>query len=283
MLALDEVTKRFGATVAVDRLSLAVASGEVLGLLGPNGAGKSTAIAVALGLRRADRGSARLFGLDPARVAARRRVGVVPQETSFPPTLRVLELLGLVRAHYPAPARVDLLCSRLALEPLLRRQLGGLSGGERRLVGVALALIGAPELLVLDEPSGGLDVDARARVWAAIREHAGRGGGVLLTTHHLDEAEALAGRVVLLEAGAVVMEGTVGEIRRSAGLTRVSFRAPPELKLAGAVRDGATVRVDVDDAGGLVAALVRRGVRLDELEVRPLTLEEALAARKRAR
>jgi ABC-2 type transport system ATP-binding protein len=277
---LAAVTKRFGALTALDGLDVALREGQVTALLGPNGAGKSTAIAVLLGLRVPDAGTARLFELDPRDPAARRSVGVVPQETAFPTTLRTVELLDLVRRHYAHPVTVAALSDRFGLAPLLRRTLGGLSGGERRLVAVALAFAGAPRLAVLDEPTTGLDVDARARVWSAIRSHRQEGGSVLLTTHHLEEAEALAGRVVLLEAGAVVADGTVAEIRRSAGLTRVSFRAPPTLTLAGAVRNGDAVHVDVRDAGALVTSLVCGGVPLDDLEVRPLTLEEALAVRR---
>jgi ABC-2 type transport system ATP-binding protein len=278
---LSGVTKRFGAITALDRVTLALREGEVTALLGPNGAGKSTALAVLLGLRTPDDGKARLSGRDPRDPAARRTVGVVPQETAFPPTLRVVELLDLVRRHYAHPATVDALADRFGLASLLRRALGGLSGGERRLVAVALAFAGGPRLAVLDEPTTGLDVEARARVWSAVRAHERDGGSVLLTTHHLEEAEALAGRVVLLETGAVVEEGTVAEIRRSAGLTRVSFRAAPGFALEGTVREGDELHADVHDAGAFVASLVRRGVRLDELEVRPLTLEEALAARRR--
>jgi len=278
---LDAVTKRFGALTALDGVTLRLRDGEVTALLGPNGAGKSTAIAVLLGLRSPDAGAARLFDLDPREPDARRSVGVVPQETAFPPTLRAFELLDLVRRHYSHPATVEALSDRFGLAPLLGRKLGGLSGGERRLVAVALAFAGGPRLAVLDEPTTGLDVEARARVWSAIRAHEHRGGSVLLTTHHLEEAEALAGRVVLLEAGAVVDDGTVAEIRRSAGLTRVSFRAPPAFTLECAVREGGALRTDVHDAGALVTSLVRRGVPLDDLEVRPLTLEEALAVRRR--
>jgi len=277
---LRAVTKRFGDLTALDGLTLTLRAGESVALLGPNGAGKSTAIALLLGLRVPDAGTARLFGLDPRQPQARRRVGVVPQETAYPPTLRVVELLELVRRHYPDPADLDLLGERFGLAALLRRQLGGLSGGERRLVSVALAFAGAPKLVVLDEPTTGLDGDARTRVWDAVRAHASGGGSVLLTTHHLAEAEALARRVVLLEAAVVVADGGVAEIRRSAGLTRVSFRAPRSFTLEGAVQDGEAIRADVRDAGSLVEQLVRRGVPLVDLEVRPLTLEEALAARR---
>jgi ABC-2 type transport system ATP-binding protein len=257
---------------ALAAVTLTIEEG-VVALLGPNGAGKSTAIAVLLGLRVPDTGTARLFGLDPRRARARREVGVAPQETAFPPTLCVAEVLELVRRHYPAPLAPPTLSERFALDRLLRRQLGGLSGGERRLVAVALAFAGRPRLLVLDEPTASLDAEARLRVWNATRAHACAGGTVLLTTHHVDEAEALAQRVVLLEAGTVVADGSVGELKRAAGLTRVSFRGC----------DGETIRADVEDAGAYVASLARRGVELAALEVRPLTLEEAIAAHKARR
>jgi ABC-2 type transport system ATP-binding protein len=267
---LSEVTKRFGAVAALDAVTLDVHEGDVLALLGPNGAGKSTAIAVLLGLRAPDVGEARLFGLDPRKPAARRVVGVTPQETAFPQTLRVSEVVELVRRHYPQPLPAGLIYERFALEPLARRQLGGLSGGERRRVAVALAFAGNPELVMLDEPTTGLDRSARLAVWSAIRAHAADGGTVLFTTHYLEEADALARRFVLIEAGKVIADGSVAEIKKAAGLTRVSYCAS----------DGALVRVDAPDGGPVVEELVRRGVPLVELEVRPLSLEEALAARE---
>lgn len=267
-----DLTKRFGALTALAGLTLAVRDGELVALLGRNGAGKSTAIAILLGLRVPDGGTVQLYGRDPHDVEVRRRVGVAPQEVAFPPTLRVAEVLTLVGRHYPRPLELDTLAGRFGVERLLRRQLGGLSGGERRLVAVALAFAGRPGLVVLDEPTAGLDGEARRRVWDATRSHVGEGGTVLLTTHRLEEAEALADRVVLLERGVAVDEGTVVEIKRAAGLTRVSFRG-----------DAGPVSQDVEDAGAFVAALVARGASLHELEVRPLTLEEAIARRTAAR
>ena len=280
---LSEATKRFGAVTALDRASVAIEDGDVIALLGANGAGKTTAIALLLGLRVPDEGRVRLFGVDPRRTDARRRLGAAPQETAFPSTLRVREVLELVRRHYAQPVAADVLAARFGLAPLLARQLGGLSGGERRLVAVALAFAGRPILVVLDEPTSGLDAEARSLVWDGVREHARAGGTVLLTTHQLGEADALAQRVVLLEQGVVVEDGTALELKRAAGLTRVSFRAPRGLVLDGLRRDGDRASADVADGGAFVASLVRRGVRLAELEVRPLTLEEALAARRAGR
>jgi ABC-2 type transport system ATP-binding protein len=150
-------------------------------------------------------------------------------------------------------------------------------------VAVALAFAGGPELVVLDEPTAGLDAAARTLVWEAVRAHADAGRTVLLTTHHLDEAQTLARRIVLLAGGRVAADGTVAAIRATAGLTRVSFRAAPGLEVEGAERDGDVMRVAVPDGGAFVEQLVRRGAKLADLEVRPLSLEEALAVTQRSR
>jgi len=281
MIEARGLTKRYGKTVALDGLDLTADAGQVVAVLGPNGAGKSTALALLVGLRRPDSGRARLFGSDPRRPVARRDVGVALQESAFPQTLRVQELFTLIRAHYAPPPASWAPFDRLGIPSLARRQLGGLSGGERRRVAVALALAGRPALLVLDEPTAGLDAESRRAVWDAVREQADRGGAVLVTTHQLEEADALATRVLLLEAGRVVADGTVDSIKAAAGLVRVSFRRPPGLVLDGAELEGDRIRLLCDDAGASVACLVRRGVPLADLEVRPLTLEEALTARRR--
>jgi ABC-2 type transport system ATP-binding protein len=276
---LNGVTKRFGAVTALNGVSFAVDEGQVVALLGPNGAGKSTGLAVLLGLRRPDSGTARLSGANPRRPESRRVVGVTPQETAFPATLRVRELIDLVRHHYDRPLPFDTICERFELGALAARQLGGLSAGQRRRVAVALAFAGNPCLVVLDEPTTGLDRIARRAVWEAIRAHAAGGGTILFTTHHLEEADALASRVVLIESGSIVADGSVEQIKKTAGLTRVAFRAPPGLMVPGAEREGAFLRLFTRDGGEAVERLVRSGVPLVELEVRPLTLEEALAAR----
>jgi ABC-2 type transport system ATP-binding protein len=191
----------------------------------------------------------------------------------------VRELIDLVRAHYRQPLARGAVERRFELGAFVDRQLGGLSGGERRRVAVALAFAGAPKLVVLDEPTTGLDVASRHAVWGAIRGHVEEGGTILLTTHDLEEADALAQRVVLIEAGRITADAMVAVIKFAAGLTRISFRAEDGVSVAGGDRDGDRMRLLVHDGGAEVERLVRAGVRLRELEVRPLTLEEALAAR----
>jgi ABC-2 type transport system ATP-binding protein len=215
--ALRGVTKRFGEVVALDGIDLELRRGEVLALLGPNGAGKSTALSLMLGLRHPDSGQAELFGMDPRRAEARAGVGVTPQETGFPPTLRVCEIVEFVGAHFAEPVETADLLARFGLGGVVRRQAGGLSGGERRRLSVALAFAGRPRAVFLDEPTVGLDVEARLALWSELNAYAGASGTILLTTHHLEEAEALASRVLLLSRGRIAAVGTPRQLADTHG------------------------------------------------------------------
>jgi ABC-2 type transport system ATP-binding protein len=217
--ALEGVTKRFGSLVALDDVDLELRVGDVLALLGPNGAGKTTALSILLGLRRADVGRAELFGADPRLPASRRAIGVTPQETGFPPTARVGEIADLVAAHFATPVATPELLGRFGLAEHARRQIGGLSSGERRRLSVALAFAARPLAVFLDEPTTGLDVETRRAVWSELEVYAQAGGTILLTTHYLEEAEALASRVALIARGRVAAEGSPGELARAHGGT----------------------------------------------------------------
>jgi ABC-2 type transport system ATP-binding protein len=275
---LSAVTKRFGETVALDRVDLRVDPGETLALLGPNGAGKTTALAIMTGLRRPSDGIATLFELPPHDRRALEQIGVTPQETSFPQTLRVSEIVDLVRRHFPDPLPAGEVLEQFRLTHLERRQAGGLSAGERRRLAVALAFAGRPRFVLLDEPSTGLDVESRRALWRSIRGFASGGGTVLLTTHHLEEAEELASRVVVLESGRVVASGTPAALRRRMQLKRIRLRATPipELQEVLSVsRDNGRITLYTGDAESVVRRLVHDDVQIDDLEVAPVSLEEA--------
>ncbi len=275
---LDGVRKSLGSRVVLHDVSYEAPVGSIVALLGQNGAGKSTSLSLLLGLRRPDAGRATLFGEDPRRARARRRIGVTPQETAFPTTLRVREIVDLVGAHYERPLPTATTCARFGLTDLAGRQTGGLSGGEKRRLAVALAFVGKPAMVVLDEPTTGLDVESRQATWEAIGSYAGEGGTVLLTTHHLEEAEALASLIVVIDCGRVLARGTLEEIRAQAGLGRARFRAEPlPDELAGtAVREGSMLAIRTTKPTDVVRRLLDAGARLDGLEVTPLPLEEAL-------
>ncbi|WP_101788976.1 ABC transporter ATP-binding protein [Nonomuraea indica] len=273
-----EVTRRYGDVLALDRVSLDIRAGELVGLLGPNGAGKSTLINLFTGLRRPTSGTVELLGGSPRDPAVRRDIGVTPQETGLPEALRVGEVVDFVSAHFPRRTGRDELLDRFGLRDLVRRQIGGLSGGQKRRLAVALAFAGEPELVFLDEPTTGLDVEGRRALWDGIRAFHDGGGTILLTSHYLEEIEALAQRVVVVGHGRVLADDTVPAIRDMVGVRRVTLSADalPDLPgVLGSEREGDRVHLLTADPDRLVVELVRSGTPFSGLEIRPTTLEEA--------
>jgi len=272
------VTRRYAGHTALDAVDFEIREGELLGLLGPNGAGKSTLVSLLTGLRQVTSGHCELFGGDPRRPENRLRIGVTPQETGLPETLRVSEVVDFVAAHYPDPEDRDELLERFGLSSLAHRQTGGLSGGEKRRLAVALAFVGRPRLVFLDEPTTGLDVEARKALWDRVAEFHAGGGTVLLTSHYLEEIEALAERVVVLGGGRVLADDTVGAIRGLVRVHRVSLVAGDLPSLPGVVgehREDGRVHLMTGDPDRLVRELVTRGIDFSGLEIRPTSLEEA--------
>ena len=273
------VSRRYGDVLALDNLSLDVPAGQLVGLLGPNGAGKSTLVNLLTGVRRPSSGRVELCGGDPRDPATRRALGVTPQETGLPGALRVGEVVDFVRAHFPDPLGRDELLAKFGLSELVRRQTGGLSGGQKRRVAVALAFVGRPRIVFLDEPTTGLDVQARRFLWDGIRSFQADGGTVVLTSHYLEEIEALARRVVVIGGGRVLADDTVGAVRGLVAVRRVSLTSPVPLPvlpgLSGTDREGDRWHLVTPDSDRLVRDLVAADVPFTDLEVRPASLEEA--------
>jgi ABC-2 type transport system ATP-binding protein len=279
------VVKRYGATTALDRVDLALRSGEVTAVLGPNGAGKTTAVRLLLGLSRPSEGTVRVLGGDPSSSAIRMRTGAMMQISSVPGTLRVGEHIGLFSSYYPAPLPRAEVLSVAGLDGLERRPFGKLSGGQQRRLQFALAICGNPELLFLDEPTVGLDVAARRTFWSHIRTLAEAGRTILLTTHYLEEADALADRVVVLHRGAVVADGSPEEIKASALGRKVRARTrlvKDDLAQLSAIpgvrrirRDGELLEALTSNPETLVRELLGRDPDLTDLEVSSAGLEEA--------
>jgi len=214
---LARVTKRYGALTALHDIDVALQPGETLALLGPNGAGKTTAIRTLLGVIAPDSGTATLFGASPRAASNRRRVGAMLQVSGVPATLTVSEHVRLFASYYPHPLPLDETLAIAGLRGLEKRLYGELSGGQKQRVAFALAICGDPDALVLDEPTSALDVESRLALWGQIRGYVARGRSVLLTTHDLAEADALADRIAVLFGGRIVAEGTAASIKARAG------------------------------------------------------------------
>jgi ABC-2 type transport system ATP-binding protein len=212
--ALNAVTKRYSnGVIALDNLSLTLRAGEIVALLGPNGAGKSTAVKLMMGLSSPTSGDVRVFTADPRNTAARLRTGVMLQVGKAPEMLRVREHIDIFRGYYPHPMPYADIVRAAGLEGIEDRMFGQLSGGQKQRTLFAIALAGDPDLIFLDEPTVGLDIEARRSMWAQIRSLAARGKTVLLTTHYLEEADALAHRIIVINKGRIVCEGTPAEVK----------------------------------------------------------------------
>ena len=276
----DRVTKRFGEVVALDDVSLAVGAVRAEHADELSGAGKSTLLSLVSGQRKPDAGTVRLFGGDPRDARSRVSLGITPQETGLPATLKVREVVDFVGGHYPDPVPTGELLDQFGLTELARRQTGAMSGGQKRRLAVALALVGRPRVVLLDEPTTGLDVSARQALWDAIRAYHADGGTVLLTSHYLEEVQALAERVVVIDQGVVRADDSLGTILRRVALRRVVVRSSDDLAgRPGVVRaerlgDGKQ-ELYTPDADALVRELVTSGTDFHDLEIRGASLEEA--------
>jgi ABC-2 type transport system ATP-binding protein len=286
---VGDLVKRYGSSTAVDGLSFRAARGAVTAMLGPNGAGKTTTIEICEGFRRADSGRVRVLGLDPVAdgKALKPRVGVMPQSGGVPGTARAGEFLRLVASFHSRPLDPSALLERLGLAGQARTPFRRLSGGQQQRLSLAVALVGRPELVFLDEPTTGLDPQARHSTWELVEELRGAGVAVVLTTHYMEEAERLADHVVIVDHGTVVAQGAPAEL---AGAERqLRFRARPGLgleELLSALPLGSAAKespaghylVEGDVRPELLATVTAwcasHGVMAEELRIERRTLED---------
>jgi ABC-2 type transport system ATP-binding protein len=287
-IVVKDLVKRYGRFTAVQDVSFEVASGQVTALLGPNGAGKTTTIEILEGFLAPTAGSVQVLGVNPRTGgrAWRARIGLVLQTTSLDSQLTVAEALMMFGALYPNARRVGEVLELIELASDARTKIGALSGGQRRRVDLGLAIIGQPEMLFLDEPTTGLDPEARRRLWSVIGNLAAGGSTVLLTTHYMDEAQRLASRIIVLADGRVVADAAPDELRAMGGVPVIQFRLPPNspaLPPALSQHEGGGVltmpSADVTADLALLVGWARENyVDLTGLEVGPPSLEDAYLA-----
>ncbi|HEY2793781.1 MAG TPA: ABC transporter ATP-binding protein [Micromonosporaceae bacterium] len=292
IIEVRNLQKRYGDTIAVEDVSLSVEAGEIYGILGSNGAGKTTTVECVEGLRKADRGEIRVLGLDPIhdRAELTQRLGVQLQASELPERMRVGEALDLYASFYRNPADVPALVAALDLGPKLRTAYRRLSGGQKQRVSIALAMIGSPEVLVLDELTTGLDPQARRDTWDLIERVRGRGVTILLVTHFMEEAERLCDRIALIDAGRVaVVDTPAGFAGRAQIEQRIQFRTaePFDDALLTALPDisGVEHRGDLIVATGndnalnaITSVLAQRGIVAQQLRVDQPSLEDAFVS-----
>jgi ABC-2 type transport system ATP-binding protein len=290
VVSIRDLHKRYGDHEAVRGIDLEVCRGEVFAFLGPNGAGKTTTVEIMEGFREASGGTVEVLGQNPWRAPAswRARIGIVLQESEAEPGLTVRECLDLYAGYYPAPRNVDDTLALVDLSEQSAQRASALSGGQRRRLDVALALIGDPELIFLDEPTTGFDPAARRAAWEMIAGLSDLGKTVFLTTHYMEEAERLADRIAVIASGQIVAQGTPQTLGdRQLGAAQISFSAP-EGSSAAELPDTLAARVTAQPGGrlllpstrvtgdlhALAAWALERGLELDDLEVTRPTLED---------
>ena len=280
---LIDATKNYGSLQAVKGISLSIGAGEVVAMLGPNGAGKTTSISLMLGLRKPTSGSARLFGMKPTDRRARSRTGVMLQESGVPQVLKVSEMIDLFRSYYPSPMPTARVIELAGLEEKAQSQNKDLSGGQRQRLYFALAICGDPDLIFLDEPTVGLDVESRRSFIQSIKGFIASGKTIVLTTHNLDEADELARRVVVIDHGLIIADASPDEIKAKVIGRKVSFTS--EKPLTQTDFDGLPVMhseiqgshyvLVTSEPEALLRELFRRGTDIRDLEVAGAGLEEA--------
>ena len=286
VVAFHDVSKQYGKLKAVDGLNLELRPGQTVALLGPNGAGKSTSLDMLLALRKPTGGRITLFGGDPYRAVKDGRVGAMLQSGGLMPEVTVKELVTLVTGFHPNPEPVELTMRRAGVKEFADQRVDKLSGGQTQRVRFALAICGKSELIVLDEPTVAMDVETRRMFWDSMKEEVKEGRTLLFATHYLEEADQAADRILVINKGRLLADGTPAEIKARAGAKRVSFRLDHVderflLGLPGLVNlevRGNLAQLQSDDSDATLYAVLNAGYRPREIEISSLSLEEAFIA-----
>jgi ABC-2 type transport system ATP-binding protein len=286
VVSFENVSKHYGSLKAVDGLSLDLRAGETVALLGPNGAGKSTSLDMLLALRKPTSGKIEMFGSDPYHAVKSGRVGAMLQSGGLMPEVTVIELVTLVTGLQPRPVPVATTMRRAGIESIADQRVDRLSGGQTQRVRFALAIVGECDLIVLDEPTTGMDVETRRRFWASMKEEVAQGKTLLFATHYLEEADETADRILVINRGRLLADGTPEDIKKRAGAKRMSFRLENVneaflLGLPGVTSldvRGNVVHIQTMDSDATLYGLIDGGYRPREIEVGSLGLEQAFLA-----
>ena len=286
VVSFENVSKHYGSLKAVDGLNLDLRKGETVALLGPNGAGKSTSLDMLLALRKPTSGKIEMFGSDPYHAVKTGKVGAMLQSGGLMPEVTVRELVTLVTGFHPRPEPVDTTLRRAGIATIADQRVDRLSGGQTQRVRFALAIVGDVDLIVLDEPTAAMDVETRRLFWSSMKEEVAEGKTLLFATHYLEEADQAADRILVINRGRLLADGTPAEIKERAGAKRLSFRLekvgePFLLGLPGLVSldvRGDVVQIQSSDSDATLYALLDAGYRPREIEVGSLGLEQAFIA-----
>ena len=285
LLRSEQLRHRYGSTVALESLDLALEPGQVIALLGPNGAGKTTLIHLMLGVLPIQHGEMEILGLKPTDPNCRKRLGAMLQISGVQDNLTVIELMALFSSFYPENTDFDSVLEQAGLHGLEKRQFQHLSGGQKQRVLYALAVIGNPDLLILDEPTTGLDPSARRKLWQAIDQRRQAGGSVLLCTHYLDEAEQLADHIIVMDRGRIRTQGSTDEVRAQVPRQQIrctSTQAIESIRTLEGVqhvsRENGQIHILARTAEPVVRHLLQQDSNVSQLEVQRTTLETAFLA-----
>lgn len=278
LLSVESVYKSFASKVVLSGVSFALRPGELFTLLGPNGAGKTTLIDLCLGLRKLDKGNITIYGHSPNSLPAKKLYTTTPQDLDFPKNLSVLDLLHFMSQHYDHSYSVDECLDQFDLAKIANRQTGGLSGGEKRRLALALAFIGKPKLIFLDEPTTGLDINSRKSFWNKVANYIKQGGSIVLTTHYLEEAEKLSNRVGLLKDGQMIYTGDVQGLVNKVGFKKIEFYCEENLDLPKNmkyVKSENIYTIYEQNSDKLVRDLITSNKQITNLKIQSANLEQA--------